>query len=184
MLRRFLSGLEEAVISLLLAAMTLLVFVDVVLRFVFNTGLLWSQELTLHLSGWMVLLGASYGIKVGSHIGVDAVIKAVPPHLRRVGGIFAVSLALAYCGLMIYGAYVYGVKMHSIGLELEDMPIPRWIAHGAIMILGFGMLAFRLIELMVKIFRGQAQSFNLSDEAKESLKLAEEAREAAAGGGR
>ena len=74
--------LEELIICLLLASMTLLVFVEVVLRFGFGIGLMWSQELTLHLSAWMVLFGVSYGIKVGSHIGVDALVKIMPPTAR------------------------------------------------------------------------------------------------------
>ena len=61
---RLLNRTEEAVICLLLVLTTLLVFVDVVMRFGFNTGFMWTQELTLHMSAWFVLFGASYGIKV------------------------------------------------------------------------------------------------------------------------
>jgi TRAP-type C4-dicarboxylate transport system, small permease component len=74
----FINKLEEGIISLLLASMTLLVFVEVVMRFGFNIGLMWAQELTLLLSGWLVMFGVSYGIKVGSHIGVDALVKLFP----------------------------------------------------------------------------------------------------------
>jgi C4-dicarboxylate transporter DctQ subunit len=59
MLIRALNKAEEAIISLLLVAMTLLVFFEVILRFVFSTGFIWSQELTLHISAWFVLFGAS-----------------------------------------------------------------------------------------------------------------------------
>ena len=52
---RIINQIEEAILSLLLVAMTLLVFVEVVLRFGFGTGLSWGQELTLHLSAWFVL---------------------------------------------------------------------------------------------------------------------------------
>ncbi len=78
MLKRIVDRLEEGVISLLLVGMTLLVFYEVILRFVFNTGLGWIQEVMLLTSAWMVLLGASYGIKVGCHIGVDAVVRLLP----------------------------------------------------------------------------------------------------------
>jgi C4-dicarboxylate transporter DctQ subunit len=71
---RILNSLEESIIALLLASMTLLVFVEVVMRFGFGVGVMWAQELTLHLSAWMVLFGVSYGIKVGSHIGVYALV--------------------------------------------------------------------------------------------------------------
>ena len=78
MLSRIINSIEETIICLLLASMTLLVFVEVVMRFMFGIGVMWAQELTLHLSAWMVLFGVSYGIKVGAHIGVDALVKIMP----------------------------------------------------------------------------------------------------------
>ncbi len=78
MFLRVLNRVEEAVICILMVSTTLLVFLDVVMRFGFNAGFLWSQELTLHMSGWFVLLGASYGLKQGSHIGMDAFVKLFP----------------------------------------------------------------------------------------------------------
>ncbi len=103
MFSRIINSLEEAIIALLLAAMTLLVFMEVVLRFGFGTGFMWAEELTLHLSAWMVLFGVSYGIKVGSHIGVDALVKLMPSPLRRLISAVAVIACLGYCGLFMKG---------------------------------------------------------------------------------
>lgn len=174
-IHRFINSLEEVVICLLLASMTLLVFVEVVLRFVFATGLMWAQELTLHLSAWMVLFGASYGVKVGSHIGVDALIKIMPSQARRVVSALAVILCMAYCSMFLKGAWVYLDKMFMIGIELEDMPIPKWAAH-SILLIGFVLLFLRLAGLLVKIITGKADGFKLLDEAKDSMYLAEEAK--------
>ena len=121
MVRSFINQLEEGIISFLLAAMTLLVFFEVVLRFGFNTGVMWAQELTLHLSAWMVLFGASYGLKVGSHLGVDSLVRVLSSKARRIVTIIAVFASLAYCGLFIKGSYVYLHKMYTIGIDLEDL---------------------------------------------------------------
>jgi C4-dicarboxylate transporter DctQ subunit len=173
--------LEELIICLLLATMTLLVFVEVVLRFGFGIGLMWSQELTLHLSAWMVLFGVSYGIKVGSHIGVDALVKIMPPTPRKVIGFLAVSACLVYCGLFASGAWVYLSKMHKIGIELDDMPIQKWVAH-SILLIGMILMAIRLLMLLRGIITGKNDGFQLADEAKESLHLAEETKAASRGG--
>ncbi len=179
MFYRVINSIEESVIAILLAAMTLLVFVEVVLRFGFGTGLMWAQELTLHLSAWMVLFGASYGIKVGSHIGVDALVKILPPAARKVVSVVAILACIAYCGLFAKGAWVYLSKIYSIGIEMEDMPIPKWIAH-SILFIGMILIAIRLIILLVNIFTGKADGFHMVDEAKESMHLAEEAKKAMA----
>lgn len=182
MISRTINNLEEIIICLLLAAMTLLVFVEVVLRFGFGIGLMWSQELTLHLSAWMVLFGVSYGIKVGSHIGVDALVKTLPPQTRRIISGAAVIACLSYCGLFTSGSWVYLKKMYKIGIELDDMPIQKWVAH-SILLIGMILIAIRLLMLLWAIFKGNAEGFSMVDEAKESMHLAEEAKAAAAAKG-
>jgi len=169
---RFLNRVEEAVIGILLVLTTLLVFADVIMRFVFNSGFLWSQELTLHMSAWFVLFGASYGLKVGSHIGMDAFVKLFPQIGQRVLTAIAIVLALIYCGLILYGSWIYLKKMKMIGIELTDLPIPVWVAHGMLFV-GFVFIVIRLLIIFWDVLTGKASGFKHADEAKESMELAE-----------
>ena len=181
MLKKMVNSLEESIICLLLASMTLLVFVEVVMRFGFGKGIMWAQELTLHISAWMVLFGVSYGIKAGSHIGVDALVKILPPKIRKFIGIIAVCACLFYCAMFIEGSWVYLSKMYKIQIELDDMPIQKWAAH-SILLIGMIMIVWRLLQLLWGIFTGKNEGFALTDEAKESMHLAEETTQAAQGG--
>lgn len=180
MLSRIVNRLEEGVISLLLVGMTLLVFVDVVMRFVFDTGFLWMEEVTLHVSAWMVLLGASYVLKIGGHIGVDAVVRLIPPGPRRWVSVFAAALCLLYCGLLLYGAWGYLSQMYMIDVELESVAIKAWIAH-SILLIGFGLLALRCLEFMWAFATGKATTFRMADEAAEALEDLRAEREAEEG---
>ncbi len=173
MFLRFMNRAEEAIICILLVVTTLLVFVDVVMRFGFNTGFMWSQELTLHMSAWMVLFGASYGLKVGSHIGMDAFVKLFPSTGRRILTAIAAILALIYCGLIFYGSWIYLKKMHLIGIELEDIPVPAWLAH-SLLLFGFLFLIIRLLMILWSVITGKAEGFKHADEAKDSMELAED----------
>src|SRR5690606_35740627 len=107
MLRTVLHRAEEMLLGLILAAMTLLTFVQVILRYVFNSGLLWGLEATLYLFGWLVLLGISYGVRTHAHIGVDIAVKALPIGPRRIVGILVVAASIGYACLMFYGAWKY-----------------------------------------------------------------------------
>ena len=167
-MRSVFGKLEEGLISLLLVGMTSLVFLEVVMRFAFNSGVLWIQELTLLVSGWFVLLGASYGVRVGSHIGVDVIVKLFPPKVRRVITVIAILMCLFYCALLFLGSWEYLAKIKKINLELEDMEFPKWIAH-SILVIGFGLLFVRFVELLVRVARGKEDGFHLADEAKEAL---------------
>lgn len=173
MLMRILNRTEEAVICILLVSTTLLVFIDVVMRFGFNTGFMWSQELTLHMSAWFVLFGASYGLKVGSHIGMDSFVKLFSRTGRRFMTGIAIILALGYCWLLLYGSWIYLAKMKMIGIDLEDMPIPAWLAHGMLLV-GFTFLSIRLGIIFWEVITDRADGFKHADEAKESLELAED----------
>ncbi|MBA4501647.1 TRAP transporter small permease [Marinobacterium marinum] len=175
--RNLITHVEEAILSLLLLAMTLLVFVEVIARFGFNAGIHWAQEVTLLLSSWFVLFGASYGVKVGAHIGVDVFVKQLPSGLQRGVTLLAILLCLFYCGLFIYGSWVYLAKMKMIGIELEDVPIPKWTVM-SILVIGFGLLLIRFLQLGWKVLRGEAEGFHFSDEAEESMEIARELKKA------
>ncbi|MBT5778791.1 MAG: TRAP transporter small permease [Rhodospirillaceae bacterium] len=169
MIPRFLRGVEESVIALLLVAMTLLVTLEVILRYGFSSGFLWIQELTLLLAAWLVLLGAAYGVKKGAHIGMDMAVRRLPPRWRRAAGMLAVLLCLLYCALFIAGSWQYLAKIKQFGIELEDLPLPQWLAHG-VLLLGFALLVFRFLEVGWKILGRRAEGVLLADEASEAVK--------------
>jgi C4-dicarboxylate transporter DctQ subunit len=159
---------EEGVIGLLLVATTLLVFIEVVARFGFSTGFIWMEELTLHLAGWLVLFGASWGVKIGAHIGVDAVVRLLPHSGKRFFAIIASLASLVYCGLLIYGSWIYLAKIRKIEIEMEDIPLEKWIAH-SILVIGFALLAVRIFEILVRAIRGDDSGFHQVNEAQEAL---------------
>ncbi|MDI3325100.1 TRAP transporter small permease [Pontibacterium granulatum] len=176
MVKRIIDHFEESFLSLLMVSMTLLVFAEVVLRFGFNTGIHWAQEVTLLIAAWFVLYGASYGVKVGAHIGVDVFVKLLPSPIHRFLTLLAIVLALVYCGMFLYGSWIYLAKMKMIGIELEDLPVPKWIPM-SVLVIGFALLALRFLELGWKVLKGDAEGFHFVDEAKESMEIAEELKE-------
>lgn len=173
MLTNLVNRVEEGIVSLILVVMTVTVFVEVILRFGFNTGMVWADQFVLHLAAWMVLLGASYGVKVGSHIGVDFVVRMLPPATRRITTAAALIMCLIYCGLFTYGSWFYLAKLHRIGIEVDDIPIAKWIAH-SVLLIGFVLLAIRFLILLVRVIQGKTDSFHLADEAREALEQFEE----------
>lgn len=170
---KLINRLEGILIGLLLVSITLLVFVEVVLRFAFNTGLHWGQEVTLLLSAWMILLGGAWAVREQAHICVDALVERVSPKLKKLMLILAVALSLLYCGIFFYGSWVYLGKMKMIGIELDDIAMPRWIAE-SVLLIGFGLLALRLTELGYKIWRGEAHGFHVHHNAMTEEQLAED----------
>ena len=167
---KLLDHLEEWIMSFMLFAMTALAFMQVVRRYVFNTGYSWSLELTTVFFAVMIFVGISYGVRVGSHIGVDALVSLLPSGARRLVSLLAVALCLVYVGFVLTGSFVYVSKMREIGVELEDMPIERWRIL-SVMPIGYALVGFRFAQIFYNLFTGKTNSLHLADEAADAMKL-------------
>jgi C4-dicarboxylate transporter DctQ subunit len=159
---------EEWLIAFILGAMTLLTFVQVVLRYGFNSGFIWQLEANFYLFSWLVMLGISYCVRVRAHIGVDAAVRLLPRAQRRAVGILVLLLALLYTGLMLYGSFEYIQRMYIINVEAEDIPIATWKL-SLCLPLGFVLLLIRLLEMGWRIYTGESEGYELADEAKEAV---------------
>lgn len=137
--------LEEVFMVVALAAMTLLTFVQVVLRYVFDTGLVWSLEVVSYLFAWLVLIGMSYGVRTQAHIAVDLVTSRLPHRTARGVAAVALVLGLTYCVLMTYGSVVFIERLMALGNNAFDIPLPRWLLT-SVMPFGFVLLAYRLVQ--------------------------------------
>ncbi len=104
---RFIHSLEENAIALMLGLMTALTFANVILRYAFNSSIIWSLEVVLILFAWLVLFGISYGFKVTAHLGVDAITNLLPRRGKRSLGIIAGLVTLLYAFLILKGAWDY-----------------------------------------------------------------------------
>ncbi|MHA6343919.1 TRAP transporter small permease [Roseivivax sp. CAU 1761] len=146
---RFVDELEETCIAILLGAMTIITFINVVLRYGFNTGLIWGLEATSFLFAWLVLFGVSYGVKKTAHLGVDALVNVFSAPVRRVLALIAATVCIAYAFLLTKGAWDYwsnfanlpqttgrwfptgfeemGRTSYRGWYEVVDIPFPEWL---------------------------------------------------------
>ena len=111
---RLINEIEATAIAILLGLMTLITFANVVLRYGFNTGLIWGLEATTFLFAWLVLFGTSYAVKVTAHLGVDALINLFSPSLRRWVTMFAAAICVAYAALLMKGAWDYWANFANL----------------------------------------------------------------------
>ncbi len=139
-----------------LAFMTILTFIQVVLRY-FGTGWVWSLEATTYTFAWMVLIGMSYGVRTHAHIAIDLVGNQLASGPRRIMALAAVSVCLVYCGFMFYGSGLFVNGLMTLGNNARDIPAPRWLLTG-IMPVAFTLLALRFVQIGVRIFHGEITS--------------------------
>ena len=145
-LGRIVNELEETAIAVILGLMTLITFINVVLRYGFNTGIIWGLEAVTFLFAWLVLFGMSYAVKVTAHLGVDAVINLFSLSTRRLLALFVALICVAYAGLLLKGAWDYWAPFAGLDAtsgrwfptgfensrdqawyETVDIPMPDWL---------------------------------------------------------
>ncbi|MFZ5610067.1 MAG: TRAP transporter small permease [Pseudomonadota bacterium] len=165
--------LEEALMAVLLAAMTLVTFAQAVLRYGFNSGFVWSLEATSYAFGWLLLLGMGAGIRTNTHIAVDLAVRTLSPGLRKAAALVAVAVSLLYAGLLGYGAWVLVERLMALGNDARDIPVPRWTLL-AVMPLTFVLLAWRLAEAGAAVWRGTRQGLGQQEEGMTTGNLPED----------
>jgi len=188
MLSRIVNRLEEGAMAFLLGVMVVITFSQVVARYLFNSGAVWALELTTYVFAWLVLIGVSYGVKVGAHLGVDAFVRMVPGRTQRWIILLAALLCCVYAGIMLYGAWDYWVKMYRFGIDTEDLYVPRvileafggpdyehepvgidrWVPYAALP-LGMALLLYRFVEATVMIASGRRQTLLASHEVEDAV---------------
>lgn len=177
----WLDRLEETVLALLLTAMVLVSFAQVVARYVFGAGWHGALELTKLLFAWMVLFGMSYGVRVGAHLGVDALARRFGARWLRASALLACFCCVLWAALLFDsrwlswlldvpargGALDYVRQMHAFGLELEDLPLARWLAY-SILPFGLVLFAWRALAAAWLIVRGRRTTIIASHEPEAS----------------
>lgn len=95
----------KAAIALCLAVMVVLVFGNVVLRYAFNSGITVSEELSRWLMVWLTFLGAIVALREHSHLGVDTLVRALPPAGKRICFVLSYLLMLYADWLLLSGSW-------------------------------------------------------------------------------
>lgn len=189
---RFVDTFEQTAIAAILGVMTLLAFANVIVRYGFNSNLLWQLEATLFLFAWLVLFGMSHCFKTAAHLGVDILVNGAQPGLRRALGGVSVLVCLAFALLMLKGSWDYWLfAVGSAAQKAQDIPMPgalQFLADIAndgrpydklpkfipylILPLGMALLTFRILEAGWRIYLGEADRVIASYEAEEAIETA------------
>jgi C4-dicarboxylate transporter, DctQ subunit len=155
---KLLDRLEEVLITVLMGAATLLIFVAVVHRyaagwpipvvqdFLIRLNLSWAQELCIYMFVWMAKFGAAYGVRTGIHVGVDVLINRLPPPLHRSYVLFGLLAGAVFTAIVgtLGATFVWDIG-HTDSVS-PDLELPKWIVYLCIP-LGSYLMCFRFLQV-------------------------------------
>jgi TRAP-type mannitol/chloroaromatic compound transport system permease small subunit len=128
--------------SWLSLAIVVLMALNVLLRYAFSIGSVWSQELEWHLLAPLVLLGMTYALQQGEHVRVDVFYARYPQRAKAAIDLIAGLLAAAMAQLVIRYSIAYVQQSYAIG-EISSDPgglTHRWLLK-ALIPAGFALFA-------------------------------------------
>lgn len=106
---RYIDKLEEILLVLMFIFMVLIIFVQVIMRYVFNNSLAWSEELGKFLFVWLSWVGISIGAKSGEHIKITLLIDKMPAPIAKAMNVLSELIVIGICAVTTY----YGIKLVS-----------------------------------------------------------------------
>ena len=152
----FLDNFELIFASLCVSVTTILVLVNVFLRYFMNTGIYWSEEVATMCFVWCIFVGSAAAYKNGAHLGVDLLVKKLPKIPRAIVKILVDILLIAINGYILY----LSVKFVSTSYQKPTAVLAissAWVSSS--LIVGFGLTtvyAIRdLIRDIIKTVKGE-----------------------------
>ncbi|MDH3512355.1 MAG: TRAP transporter small permease [Gammaproteobacteria bacterium] len=142
-LERFGRLLETVALVSLLFAMMLLAVGQIVLREVFNSGIIWADELLKLTVLWLAMIASIAACRENRHIRIDALSHLLPETAVRVTRVLVDLFAAAVCGVIAWQTYRY----LQLEIEFGDTVLidtPAWAAHSIVPI-AFALTGYRFV---------------------------------------
>ena len=177
---KILDHIEEWIVTFLMGAATLIIFVSVVHRYasglsipgvqdwLLSINMGWAQELCIIMFVWMAKFGAAYGVRTGIHVGVDVLINRMGDSRRKKFVVFGLLAGALFTGIVgtLGLRFVWENGMHYAfltatgtppgeifeGPTTPDLEWPTWIVYSVIP-LGSYLMCFRFLQVTVAFLR-------------------------------
>ncbi len=143
--------LAEVTLVIMLSAMVIMVFGNVVLRYGFNDGIISSEEISRFLFIWITFLGAIVTFRDNGHLGLDSVVRKLSARGKKIAFTLSNVLMLGCCVLMFYGT----LKQHGINATTRSavIEIPMSWVYGVGYVASIAM-GLMIVGKLVRLAKG------------------------------
>jgi TRAP-type C4-dicarboxylate transport system permease small subunit len=144
--------IEVTMCIILMIAITVVTFIQVIMRYVMHNSLSWSEELARYLFIWLTYVGVSYGSKEMKHVKIEAALTLFPNKVRPYIVILGDLLFLAFSIFVVYTSYEVVLKQLEFKQKSPAIEMPIWIIYAAPMV-GFAFTTIRQIQTISYRFK-------------------------------
>lgn len=143
---------EEYLLAILMVAEVVIVFAQVVTRFLIKTPLAWSEEIARYIFIWLVWVGAAYATKENKNIKIDILSSKFTGITKIIADIFTGVLFLALMAFMLFTSGKVTYTVYASNSIATGSHMPMWIAWFSLP-LSMALMIFRFIQNSVRGLR-------------------------------
>ncbi len=151
-LDHILDKLEEYACFVTLVIMSVAVLLQIVNRSFLGRPFPWGEELARYMMVWATMFGTSAGVKIGAHVGVDALVQTLSGKARIVVTLITSLVALAFFCFVTVLSIELVTGIQETGQVSPALQAPMWLAYLAFPV-GFIFCIFRQYQLVAGKFR-------------------------------
>ncbi len=150
-----LGRIEKFLVVVMLSAMILLAFSQIILRNAFSSGISWGDPLVRYLVLWVGFIGASLATKEGKHITIEVFARWLSDRGNQYFKAISNLVSVLVCGLLVFAGWTFVLNEAQMGGS-TFLQIPVWVPQiiipvtFALMTLRF---AFRFLTELAMIFK-------------------------------
>ena len=132
-------------------AMIVIMFIQVIARYVFNNAFSWVEEVALVLFIFSIYFGAVAAILRNQHLRIELLLSKMTPKARKILEIISNVLFAIFCAVIMYGLSPIITRMFHQGTQFAVTGFPRWIVM-AVLPVTFTLMIIRLVQnSMIKV---------------------------------
>ncbi len=153
---------EDVLAVILMSAATLIIVIQVIMRYLFKSSLSWSEEMARYLFVWMTFISISYGIKMRKHVKIEAALSLFPKNIRPLIVIVGDILSLVWCIFVtVVGFNLIGKVVRS-GQISPALSVPKWLIYLAPCI-GYALATIRCIQTIALRVKNYKEGVEMND---------------------
>lgn len=144
--------LEYTIIAVLTGVMMVVLFAQVLIRFVFNGNLAWTEEIALYSMVWLCYFASSLAVKKRAHLKVEILTVFMKPTWQKIFEMLSLLVFFAFSCFVLYFCSKLTFDVLRRGQVTAVLQIPKWICYAGVP-LGFLMTILRSIQDFIKLIQ-------------------------------
>lgn len=137
--------LEGIFLVVLIALMSIIIGVQVFMRYVIQASLSWSEEIARYMFIWLTYIGISYGVKTRRHIKVDAALLLLSDKKKNIVYLLSDLIFLVFAVIVVLKGVQVAQLIIKLGQYSPALGIPMGYVYIA-PVVGFSMVCVRLVQ--------------------------------------